>query len=304
MSMRLNRFPVITNSDNNSNKKARYITYAEWGDPDNPHIVVCVHGLTRNCRDFDFLAQALETNCRVICVDVVGRGQSDWLTNIEDYDRYPLYMSDAVALLEHIGALGNSTVQLDWVGISMGGLIGMMMAIQPESPDLIRRLVMSDIGPLIPAMALAEMFDYVSKDPRFNSFNEFKAYIKETSSSYGYLTDAQWHHLAVHSARKFDNGTYGFTYDPGIAVSLKKHMFHDIDMWTQWDALSIPTLILHGVKSDVLHPDTVAEMQVRGSMAQIIEFPNIGHAPMLISNDQIILVKNYLLEPEDTVEFF
>ncbi|MEE9580654.1 MAG: alpha/beta hydrolase [Nitrosomonadaceae bacterium] len=295
--MQLNRFPVHTNSDNNFDTKARYITYTEWGDPDNPHIVVCVHGLTHNCRDFDFLAKALETNCRVICVDVVGRGQSDWLTNIEDYDHHPLYLSDAVALLAHVGALENNTVQLDWVGISMGGLIGMMMAIQPESPCLIRRLVMSDIGPLIPAIALAKIFDHVSKDPRFNSFNEFKAHIKETSSSYGHLTDAQWHHLAVHSARKFDNGTYGYTFDPGIAVSLKNHISHDINMWTQWDALNIPTLILHGVKSDVLHPDTVEKMQVRGAMAQIIELPNIGHAPMLMSDDQIILVKDYLLAP-------
>ncbi len=295
--MQLNRFPVHTNSDNNFDTKARYITYTEWGEPDNPHIVVCVHGLTRNCRDFDFLAKALETNCRVICVDVVGRGQSDWLTNIEDYDHHPLYLSDAVALLAHVGALENNTVQLDWVGISMGGLIGMMMAIQPESPDLIRRLVMSDIGPLIPAIALAKIFDHVSKDLRFNSFNEFKAHIKETSSSYGHLTDAQWHHLAVHSARKFNNGTYGYTFDPGIAVSLKNHMSHDINMWTQWDALNIPTLILHGVKSDVLHPDTVEKMQVRGARAQIIELPNIGHAPMLMSDDQIILVKDYLLAP-------
>jgi pimeloyl-ACP methyl ester carboxylesterase len=304
MAMRLNRFPIHTNSNNNSDKNTRYITYTEWGDPDNLHIVVCVHGLTRNCRDFDFLAKELESNCRVICVDIVGRGQSDWLINIEDYDHHPLYVSDTVALLSHIGALGNSAVQLDWVGISMGGLIGMIMAIQPESPDLIRRLVMSDIGPLIPAIALAEMLDYVGKEPHFNSFKEFKEHIKEISSSYGHLTDAQWHHLAVHSARKFDNGTYGFNYDPGIVESLKKHTSHDINMWKQWNTLSIPTLVLHGEKSNVLHPETVAEMQVRGAMVQIIELPNIGHAPMLISNDQIILVKDYLLAPESTTGFF
>jgi len=295
--MRLKKFSVPTNSDKNSNRKARYITYNEWGDQDNPHIVICVHGLTRNCRDFDFLAEALEINCRVICVDIVGRGQSDWLTNLEDYAHHPLYVNDTMALLTHIGALGNSTIQLDWVGISMGGLIGMIVAIQPELQGLIRKLVMSDIGPLIPAIALEEMLDYVGKEPRFKNFNEFKEHLQEISSSYGNLTDAQWYHLAAHSARKFDNETYGFNYDPRIAESLKKHVRHDINMWAQWNALRIPTLVLHGERSKVLLPDTVAKMKMRGAMVKIIELPNIGHAPMLISNDQIILVKDYLLEP-------
>jgi pimeloyl-ACP methyl ester carboxylesterase len=292
--MLLKKFPVTSPAGLNG---VRHIAYTEWGAPDNPHIVVCVHGLTRNCRDFDFLAQALAADYRVICVDVVGRGQSDWLANAADYDHYPLYLSDALALLAHIGVAGNNQKIVDWVGVSMGGLIGIMLAIQPLPLKPIRRLVMSDIGPLIPAAAIARMADYVGKDPRFTSFKAFEDYMKIISASFGPLTDAQWHHLAIHSVRKYNDGSCGFRYDPGIAVSFKKPVFEDIALWPQWDALTVPTLVLRGMNSDVLHPDIAAAMQVRGPKAQVIELPGIGHAPMLVSDDQIALVKYFLLAP-------
>ncbi|MCX7183639.1 MAG: alpha/beta hydrolase [Nitrosospira sp.] len=299
--MRLKSFPVFSSYAADANN-SRHIAYAEWGKPDNPHIVVCVHGLTRNCRDFDFLAQALAADCRVICVDVVGRGQSDWLADAADYDNYLLYLSDAVALLEHIGVLGDTSIQLDWVGISMGGLIGMALAIQLPLPlplpIPIRRLVMSDIGPLIPVAALTRIAQYLGRDPRFASFDEFEAYMKKISVSFGPLTEAQWHHLALHSAREFDDGTYGFRYDPRIAESFKKHLSGDIDLWAQWDALHVPTLVLRGMQSDLLSAETAREMQVRGAKAQIIELPGVGHSPMLVSDDQIALVKDFLLASE------
>ncbi len=299
--MLFKRLPVSSNHAGDVNN-ARHIAYTEWGDPDNLHIVVCVHGLTRNCRDFDFLAEALAADCRVICVDVVGRGQSDWLADVADYDNYSLYLSDAVALLKHIGALGNDRIQLDWVGISMGGLMGMMLAIQPRLPlplpIPIRRLIMSDIGPLIPAAALARIAQYLGKDPHFASFNEFEAYMKKISVSFGPLTEVQWHHLALHSVREYGDGTYGFLYDPGIAASFKKHLSQDIDLWAQWDELNVSTLILRGMESDLLQAETAREMQVRGARAQLIELPGIGHAPMLISDDQIAIARNFLLAPE------
>lgn len=299
--MRLKSFPVFSSYAGDASN-SRHIAYAEWGKPDNPHIVVCVHGLTRNCRDFDFLAQALAADCRVICVDVVGRGQSDWLVDAADYDNYLLYLSDAVALLEHIGALGDASIQLDWVGVSMGGLIGMALAIQLPLPlplpIPIRRLVMSDIGPLIPVAALTRIAQYLGRDPRFASFDEFEAYVKKISVSFGPLTEAQWHHFALHSAREFDDGTYGFRYDPRIAESFKKHLSGDIDLWAQWDALHVPTLVLRGMQSDLLSAETAREMQVRGAKAQIIELPGVGHSPMLVSDDQIALVKDFLLASE------
>ena len=282
-------------------KSSRQIAYTEWGRPDNPHIVVCVHGLTRNCRDFDFLAEALEADCRVICVDVVGRGQSDWLVSEAGYDNYLLYLSDAIELLKHIRALGGADIQLDWVGVSMGGLIGMALATQPVLPLTlpvpVRRLVISDIGPLIPVTALARIGQYLGRDPRFNSLEEFEVYLKKISNPFGPLTELQWHHLAIHSVREFDDGTYGFRYDPRIAESFKRHLTKDIDLWEQWDKLHIPTLVLRGMESDLLSAKTAMEMKVRGNRTQIIELSGIGHAPMLISEDQIKIVSDFLMAP-------
>jgi len=200
MKISINRLLVPTLSEDGKPKKPHQIAYTDWGNPQNPHVVICVHGLTRKCRDFDNLAQALQTDCRVICVDVVGRGQSDWLEHAHDYDYYPLYLSDAMSLVAHIQSQYEKKITLDWVGISMGGLIGMILAIQPNQPVAINKLVLSDIGPLIPAVALRRIADYVGKDPRFGSFEEFKQYMKAISVSFGPLSEEQWHHMAVHTA--------------------------------------------------------------------------------------------------------
>ncbi|MDP1950131.1 MAG: alpha/beta hydrolase [Nitrosomonas sp.] len=294
--MHTKRLLVPTYLSNNKVGKSHHIAYTEWGGRNNPHVVICVHGLTRNCRDYDFLANALETDCRVFCVDVVGRGQSDWLDHAEDYDNYQLYLSDVKELLTYIRKQYRGDIKLDWIGISMGGLIGMLMAINPEIPIPIRRLIMSDIGPLIPATALQRMSDYVGKDPHFNSFDEFDAYLRKISVSFGPLTEDQWHHLSKHSARKYDDGTYGFLYDPKIAVSFKKdRLKKDIDLWGYWDQLQVPTLVLRGTESDVLSPDTAAEMQKRGPKAEIVELTGIGHAPIFLDSKQIAIAKEFLL---------
>ena len=159
--MHLNRILGPTSSSDDKPKKPHHIAYTDWGDPKNPNVVVCVHGLTRNCRDFDYLARVLQKKFRIICVDVVGRGQSDWLEHAQDYDCYPLYLSDAISLLAHIKSQYATPITLDWVGISMGGLIGMFLAIQPNLPVSINKLVISDIGPLIPAVALKRIAEYV-----------------------------------------------------------------------------------------------------------------------------------------------
>jgi pimeloyl-ACP methyl ester carboxylesterase len=292
--MRTNRLMVPTNIGSGKINGAHHIAYTEWGDPHNPHVVICVHGLTRNCRDFDFLARALETRCRVFCVDVVGRGQSGWLDNAQDYDHYQLYIADAISLLTYICDQYNGNLKIDWVGISMGGLIGMMAAIQSTVP--IHRLVMSDIGPLIPVAALKRMSAYVGKDMHFGSFEELEAYVKQISAPFGPLTDDQWRHLAIHSMRKFNDGTYGFRYDPKISVSFKEHALQDdVDLWEYWDKLQVSTLVVRGAESDVLLEKTATEMQLRGPKAEIVELPGIGHAPILLDNKQIAIVKNFLL---------
>jgi len=295
MKIPVKRLLVPTLSGDGKKKEPHHIAYTDWGDPQNPHIVICVHGLTRNCRDFDYLARALQSDCRVICVDVVGRGQSDWLEHAHDYDYYPLYLSDAMSLVAHIQAQYNASITLDWVGISMGGLIGMFLAIQPNIPTPINKLVMSDIGPLIPAVALKRMANYVGKDLRFNGFEEFKEYMKVISASFGPLTEDQWNHMAIHSAREYADGFNGFRYDPKIAISFKEHEIKDINLWEQWDKLNTDTLVLHGTESDVLTVETAAQMQVRGAKARIVEIPGVGHAPMIMDDKQIKIVRDFIL---------
>jgi len=263
--------------------------YVEWGEPANPKVLVCVHGLTRNGRDFDYLAAALEADYRVICPDVVGRGRSEWLPHKANYG-YPLYLADMTALLARSGA-----EQLDWVGTSMGGLIGMFLAAQPGTP--IRKLVMNDVGPYIPKLGLERIAAYVGKPMRFGDLAEMERYLRVIAAPFGPLSDDQWRHLTVHSARQLENHEYTFAYDPGIAEPFKTAEIQDIDLWTVWDAVRSPVLVLRGTESDVLtHADAEA-MSQRGPRARLVEFTGIGHAPALMAEAQIAVVRDWLLGP-------
>lgn len=291
--MQVKRLLVPTNLGDDKVIGCHHISFTEWGDPNNSHVVICVHGLTRNCRDFDFLARALETQCRVFCVDVVGRGQSGWLDNAQDYDHHQVYIADALSLLNFIRNQYNTDIKVDWIGISMGGLIGMMAAIHSTVP--VHRLIMSDIGPLIPVAALKRMSAYVGKNIHFNSYDELETYVKRISASFGPLSKEQWRHLTIHSMRKFNDGSYGFRYDPKISVSFKQHALqNDVDLWEFWHQLKVPTLVLRGAESDVLLAETAKEMQQCGPKAKIIELPGIGHAPILLDEEQIAIVEDFL----------
>ncbi|HXH02612.1 MAG TPA: alpha/beta hydrolase [Candidatus Competibacteraceae bacterium] len=264
------------------------IHYSEWGDPDNPRVLICVHGLTRCGRDFDFLAAALEADgYRVLCPDVAGRGQSQWLSHSADYN-YNQYAADMAALIARSGA-----EQVDWVGTSMGGLIGMALAAQPGSP--IRRLVVNDVGPFIPQAALERIATYVGQTPVFDDLAALERYIREISASFGPLDDAQWRHLAVHAARQLPDGRYTFAYDPAIADNFRTAADKDIDLWPLWEAIRCPVLLLRGATSDVLTRDTAAAMTQRGPKASLVEFPITGHAPMLMDPAQIAVVRDWLL---------
>lgn len=277
------------------------VAYREWGDPDNPRVVVCVHGLTRNARDFDALAEALGAERRVVCVDMAGRGESEWLVRKEDYG-YPLYVADAVTLLARVtapvrrdGSGEAMESMIDWVGTSMGGLIGMMIAARAKSP--IRRLVLNDVGPFIPKEALARIGEYVGRDPRFESLQKFEDHLRQIHAPFGHLTPEQWQHLALHSHRRFEDGRVGFRYDPSIALPFKSAEPKDVDLWPVWDQIRCPTLVLRGTVSDVVSRETAGEMQTRGPKAKLVEFPGIGHAPMLMSPEQIAPVREFLLNP-------
>ena len=291
-----------------------YVKYVEWGDPDARHVVVCVHGLTRNARDFDELAEYLARRaCRVVCMDVVGRGDSDWLEHKEDYG-FTQYVADAAALLARITAPGPSLLRrmqgaggahiIDWVGTSMGGLIGMMVAAEPNSP--IRGLVLNDVGPLIPWPALARLkLAATGQGVRFASIEEVERYLRDACASFGPLKDRQWRRLAVHGSRRLSDGRYALAYDPaivstmraggGAGVAFGADFFFGIDLWKIWDAVKCPTLVLRGAESDLLLESTVRQMQGRGPAVKTVEFPGVGHAPWLMSEDQIRPIADFLL---------
>lgn len=263
--------------------------YTEWGDPDNPRVLICVHGLTRNGRDFDDLATALADHYRVFCPDVVGRGRSEWLRAKSDYG-YPQYLQDMNALLARSGA-----EQVDWVGTSMGGLIGMFLAAQPDTP--IRKLVMNDVGPFIPRASLERIASYVGKPVQFADLAAMERYLRVIAAPMGPLTDAQWRQLTVSSARQLDDGQYVFAYDPGLAESFQQVLAtgKDVDLWPVWDAVRCPVLLLRGETSDVLSRADAEAMTQRGPRAQLVEFPVTGHAPMLMAAEQIAMVRGWLL---------
>jgi pimeloyl-ACP methyl ester carboxylesterase len=262
--------------------------YTDWGNPANRRIVICAHGLTRNCRDFDTFAQALQNNYRVICPDVVGRGRSDWLPAKEHYTQHQ-YMADTTTLLARLTADGEKDIY--WVGTSMGGILGILLASLPNTN--LRKLVINDVGALIPKAAIERIAQYVGTDPRFATLKEMEQYVRTVSAPFGPLTDEQWVHLTVHGAKQHSDGTWGFVYDPGIALVFQQTI-NDVDLWPQYDAIKVDSLLLRGAQSDLLLKETALAMTQRGPRARLVEFDRIGHAPMLMAQDQIEVVQNFL----------
>jgi pimeloyl-ACP methyl ester carboxylesterase len=265
------------------------VAYAEWNGESGRGrpTLVCVHGMTRNARDFDFLAAAMEDRYRIASMDVVGRGESDWLADHAGYG-YAQYLADAAAL---IARLDVETV--DWVGTSMGGLMGMMLAARPGSP--IRRLVINDIGPFIPKAFLGRIRGYVGTDPHFAGLDGLEAHIRNIHASFGPLSDAEWRHMAAHGARPLDGGGVGLAYDPAIArAAFSPEGPEDVEMWDIWEQVTCPVLVLRGAESDLLLPETVARMKASGPGCEAVDIAGCGHAPSLMPADQIAIVRDWL----------
>ncbi|MBS0448494.1 MAG: alpha/beta hydrolase [Proteobacteria bacterium] len=280
------------------------MAYWEWGDAANPRVLVCVHGLARQGRDFDVLAQALQQHYRVVCPDVVGRGRSDWLADAAGY-QIPAYVADMVTLL---GRLNAQT--LHWVGTSMGGLIGLTLAALPQSP--IEKLVLNDVGPTIEAEALRRIGTYLGAPLRWASVDEAMAYLHEISLTFGPHTPAQWRALSEpmivaaggSNGQGDGEGEGGFRlhYDPAIAVPFRAitpelAALGEAALWRSYDALRCPTLVLRGADSDLLTRTTADAMTRRGPKAELHEFAGVGHAPMLVQPDQVEAVRRFLLSP-------
>ena len=266
------------------------MAYTEWGDPDNPRVLMCVHGLTRNGRDFDDLARALADEYRVVCPDVVGRGCSDWLDVKADYG-FPVYVNDMVTLIARL-----NVNEVHWVGTSMGGIIGMVLASQPHTP--ITRLVLNDVGPVITSASLQRIAQYVGRAPEFPDLAAAEVWIREVGASFGALTDEQWRHLTVYSVRPLEGeeGGFAMVYDPGLGdVFRAAPILEDIDLWPVYEAIRCPTLALRGADSDLLEAGTLSAMAARGPCARTVEFTGVGHAPMLMDPAQIAVVHDFLL---------
>jgi len=272
------------------------MAYWEWsylGVEAAPPTLVCVHGLSRQGRDFDVLARSMRDRYRVICPDVVGRGRSDWLGAPVGY-QIPAYVADMVSLIARL-----DVEQVDWVGTSMGGLIGMGLAALPGSP--VRKLVLNDVGPTIRFEALQRIGGYLGLPIRFDSVEQGAAYLLSISQGFGPHTVEQW---AALSAPMFkpDGDQLKLHYDPKIAlpfaaVTPELAAAGEAALWRAYEALRCPTLLLRGADSDLLSSETAQAMTQRGPHARLHELPGVGHAPTLVQPDQIAIVREFLSEP-------
>ena len=270
------------------------MAYWEWGDPANGRVLVCAHGLSRQGRDFDVLAQALSDRYRVICPDVVGRGRSDWLDDPMGY-QIPTYVADMVTLLARLKA---ETV--DWVGTSMGGLIGMGLASLKGSP--VRSLVLNDVGPTIEPVALARIGTYLGQLHRFETVDAAADYFWSISQGFGAHTREQWLALTRPMLKEVDDAqghAYLPHYDPRIAVP-----FHAATpemaaaaqalLWQRYDSVRARTLVIRGAQSDLLTAQTAQAMSERGPCARVVTIPGVGHAPTLVDPAQVAVIKEFL----------
>jgi pimeloyl-ACP methyl ester carboxylesterase len=252
-----------------------------WGDKAAPP-VVCVHGLTRQGRDFDVLARALAPGFFVICPDLPGRGGSDWLPEMGLYT--PVSYLQA---LSHVLAWVGRPVS--WVGTSLGGICGMLLAAAPGAP--VTRLVLNDIGPFIPRAALKRIAAYTADIPSFRTVGDVQTYLRRVHAPFGRLSDADWAAMAAHSTRFLPDGTPALHYDPAITALLRVSEPQDVDMWAAWEAIRAPMLTLRGETSDLLLPETLARMSKTSATHTVAD---AGHAPALMDDATIGVVRAFL----------
>ncbi|MBP6404267.1 MAG: alpha/beta hydrolase [Proteobacteria bacterium] len=277
----------------------------EWGDPSASHVVMCVHGLSRQGRDFDLLAQALVARAggalRVVCPDVVGRGRSEWLKDPMGY-QLQNYAADMLALLAQLQR--NAPVStLDWVGTSMGGLIGMAVGGTPglPLPAPLRRLVLNDVGPVIQWQALQRIGTYLGHPTRFDTLQQAADAMWAVSTSFGPHTPQQWLDLSRPMVRALPDGALTLHYDPAIAVPFRTITREaaaqgEATLWQLYDNIQAATLLTRGAQSDLLSRETAQAMTQRGPRARLVEFAGVGHAPTLIAPDQVECVASFLFD--------
>jgi len=270
------------------------IAYADWGPEDAAETVVCVHGLTRQGRDFDYLAGSLASaGYRVVCPDLVGRGGSGWMPHVLDYV-FPQYCADMAAFL---GTLRSAKIH--WVGSSLGGLIGIVLASMRDSP--IATLVVNDIGPEVPTCAAARIGVRVNSAPMtFASLEQAEHYNRWAFAASGDLNDAQWRHFTLHGVREDRQGGYVAHLDPKVITAYNWLFYYQMTLWNYWDRLGIPILTIHGEESDFMPAHLVAAMKRRAPQLRSLPVAGVGHMPMLMSDEEIAAVWAFLeVRPKD-----
>ena len=274
-----------------SPKGLHRIAYLEWGDPRNRDVLVCVHGLLRSARDFEPLARELSSHFRIACPDLAGRGDSDRLGDAALY-AVPQYLADMVTLIARL-----DTESLNWLGKSLGGLVGMALAAQSGTP--IKKLVLNDIGPVIAHAALERIGTYAGERHLFGTFEQGEAYMRDIATPFGPHNEAQWRFLAENWLRRNPDGSWQPHYDPRIGDTFRATLPEkDMELWQLYDAVRCPTLVIRGAQSDLLARPTAEEMRRRGPKAKLVEIPGVGHAPTLLSAEQIGIVRDFLLQGE------
>lgn len=263
------------------------LAFWEWGDPEAPNVVICAHGLSRSGRDFDLLAQTLANDYRVVCPDYPGRGASERLADPSLYHN-GTYTADTLALIDAL-----AFERLDFVGTSMGGLVGMAIAALPDAP--IRRLVMNDVGPFLPGSALEQIGDYLITRPTFRTRADALAYFRKAYAGFGPLEEAHYEHMVTHLTVPAAGGD-GLVphYDPAIIDTFLRALAGDIELWEIWEAIDVPVLVLRGEDSPLLTRETALKMLDRAVPTRLIEFPGCAHAPSLMVEEQIRQVADWL----------
>lgn len=263
------------------------MAYREWGDPANPRVLLCVHGLTRNSLDFSHVALALSSTYRVVAPDVVGRGESDFHPEPMAYNNLT-YASDMVTLMARLGV-----EEVDWLGTSMGGLIGMLLAGQARSP--IRRLILNDVGTTLSIEALQRIAGYVGDPYEFADLETAQRYARAIFAPFALSSEAQWQTLYDSTFKSLPSGRVRFNYDRLIGQPLKQALLGGaVDLWPVYDRIRCPTLLIRGEMSDLLTTDTALAMTQRGPRASLQTVLGVGHAPMFMSDDQVAIVRQFL----------
>ena len=263
------------------------MAYREWGDPHNPRVLLCVHGLTRNSLDFSYLARALSSTYRVVAPDVVGRGESDFHPEPMAYNTIT-YAADMMTLIARL-----NVASVDWLGTSMGGLIGMLLAGQPKTP--IRRLILNDVGPTLTLEALKRIAGYVGNPYEFADLPTAQRYARIIFAPFALASDAEWQCLFESTFKPLPSGGVRFNYDARIGQPLQQALLGAaVDLWPVYERITCPTMLVRGSLSDLLTPETATEMTRRGPLAKLQQIDGVGHAPMFMNDDQVQIVRDFL----------